>query len=222
MIGLKISKSQIQKLASNLRLLLDERHISENDIAQALDLPVMTVRRIVSGETTDPRISTLKLIADYFNVSIDSLVDDMAKPASSQKSPQFIPILDWQTATTMSGLNELNLTTWKTWHPIALGDQHTLSAETFALESRPSMQPRFPIGTLLVIDPAETPRDGDMVLVKLKQENELSLRELIIDPPKWQLQPVVAGSEMFFYDQRQHHLIGVVVLTMLFTRKDRS
>ena len=66
---LKITKTQIQRLADNLQSLMKTRNISENDISKTLDIPVMTVRRIVSGETTDPRISTLKLFADYFNIT---------------------------------------------------------------------------------------------------------------------------------------------------------
>jgi len=220
---LKISKSQIQTLAQHLQALLAERGLSENKIAEDLCIPVMTVRRIVSGETTDPRISTLKLIADYFKVTIDSLIDGTAKPTQlmNKNKPSFIPILDWATATKMQSVKDIDLTTWSEWHPVILGEPHSLHHNVFGLETRRSMQPRFPNGTLLIIDPQETPTDGDIVLVKLKKEKELSLRELIIDPPKWQLQPVIPGSETLFYEKNQHIIVGVVILTMLFARKDK-
>jgi hypothetical protein len=47
----------------------------------------------------------------------------------------------------------------------------------------------------------------------------LSLRELIIDPPKWQLLPIVSGSESLFFDEKKHSILGVVVLTILHQRK---
>jgi len=217
----KIDKVQLKKLAMNLRTLLNERKLSENDIAQAINIPVMTVRRIVSGETADPRISTLTMIADYLNVSIDSLLEDHQSKSvllMNKNLPRFVPILDWQTAEKIRTVKDLDLKSWKEWHPITLGDQYTLSNEAFALESRPSMQPRFPLGTLFIIEPNEKPADTDIVLVKINKENTLSLRELIIDPPKWQLQPVVNGSEMIFYDKKDHTIMGVTILTMLCSR----
>ena len=80
------------------------------------------------------------------------------------------------------------------------------------------MQPRFPFGTLFIIDQNESPRDGDVILIKMKLEKVLSLRELIIDSPKWQLQPIVSGSENLFFDATNHSIIGVVVLTVLHKR----
>lgn len=221
--ALKMNESQIKTLAKNLRMLLEVHQVTENEIAQSLNIPVMTVRRLVSGETTDPRISTLKLMADYFKVSIDSLIEDNAfnSIASMGKAaPQFIPVLNWQTIKDINSTNDINLKTWKEWHPIVFGDQFLLGNNAFALESRPSMQPRFPIGTLFVIDPNETPRDSDVALIKMKTDGSISLRELIIDSPRWQLSPIVSGSETLFYDESQHRIMGIVVLTILQARKE--
>jgi transcriptional regulator with XRE-family HTH domain len=221
----EINDSQLKKLAKNLRMLLNEHQVTEGEIAQSLAIPVMTVRRLVSGETTDPRISTVKLMADYFNVSIDSLIEDNTSNSISlmnKSMPQFVPILDWDTAARIKSIKEIDTKSWKEWYPIILGDQALLGNDAFALESRPSMQPRFPIGTLFIIDPNEMPMDGDIILIKMKTSGELSLRELIIDLPRWQLQPVIAGSDMLFYDNSQHHIAGVVVLTILYTRKNKK
>lgn len=221
---LKINGSSFKNLATNLRRLLKEHQVSESEVALSLNIPVMTIRRLVSGETIDPRISTLKLIANYFQVSVDLLVEDNnlnSVALMSKTIPQFVPILDWKTLIGIHSIEDIDLRLWKEWYPIIFGNQSTISNHAFALESRPSMQPRFPIGTLFIIDPNETPTDGDIVLIKLKTNGDLSLRELIIDLPRWQLQPVVAGSEGFFYDNKQHIIVGVVVLTMLHTRKEK-
>lgn len=219
---IEINEFQLKKIAKNLRILLNEHSKSENDVAQALNIPVMTVRRLVSGETTDPRISTLKIIADYFNVSVDSLIDDNTSPISMGKSmPKFVPVLDWKTTSTINSLENIDLRSWKNWHPVTLGNQLTLSNNAFALESRPSMQPRFPLGTIFIIDPCEAPNDGDIILIKMKNNGDLSLREIIIDSPRCQLQPIIAGSESLFYDDNDHHIVGVVILTILHSRKTK-
>ncbi len=62
------------KIASNLAELLRKRCIKTNQLAHHIGIPMMTIRRLLSGETGDPRISTLKCIADYFEVSVDELI----------------------------------------------------------------------------------------------------------------------------------------------------
>jgi SOS-response transcriptional repressor LexA len=221
---IEINERNINKIAKNMRTLLDEHRVTENEVAQSLKIPVMTIRRLVSGETTDPRISTLKLIADHFNISVDSLIENNTSRSMalmSKATPQFIPVLDWKTATTITSVKDIDLKTWKEWHPIVLGEQTPLSNNAFALESRPSMQPRFTVGTLFIIDPNEVSTDGDIVLIKMKTDGNLSLRELIIDVPRWQLQPIVLGSETLFFDEQQHHILGIVILTLLHARKEK-
>jgi transcriptional regulator with XRE-family HTH domain len=211
-----------QKLAENLRVLLKSHNLNANQLAQILGIPMMTIRRLLSGETTDPRISTLKLVADHFNISIDSLIDgDNQTIIKSLKKtkPHFIPILDWDTTAKISTLNELDLSKWKEWQSISLNEKDIISKNAFALESRPSMYPRFPQGTIFLIDPDTPPTDGDVVLVKLKKNNELTLRELAIDPPEWQLHPVVLGSNILHYSEQNHKIVGVNLLTMLYNRK---
>lgn len=218
-----ITSSEAKLLSRNLRTLLQEKNITELEIANAINMPVMTVRRIVSGETCDPRISTLKLLANYFQVSVDTLIQEeittnrcayQAKTVS-----QLIPILEWRQLSESSSLKEISFDQCENWQAIATNDFNTLSKDTFALESRHSMQPRYPVGTLFIIEPHEIPIDGDIVLIKINDTKQLSLRELIIDAPKWQLQPTVLGSEILFYDKTSIKIIGVVVLTLLMKRK---
>ena len=221
---MEINECNLAIIAKNLRFLLDEHHITENQIAQSLDIPVMTIRRLVSGETSDPRVSTLKMIADYFHISVDSLIENNSFTSMAlmrKTTPQFIPLLNWEIATSIKSINDIDLKKWPEWYPIAFGDQYTLSHNVFALESRPSMQPRFPKGTLFIIDPNETPTDGDLALIKMKKDGNISFRELIIDIPRWQLQPIILCSETFFYDENQHQMMGIVVLTFLHCKKEK-
>lgn len=216
--------AQIQSIAKNLKALIEGSKVSEIEIARALNTSVLTIRRIVSGETEDPRISTLKAIADYFNVSIDALLDDNGQRSINsmiKNKPRVIPILGWKTIEASESIEAINLNDWNEWYPV-VGEQNYISASTFAIESRPSMQPRFPLGTLFIVSPDEAPMDSDIILIRMKQEKELSLRELIIDPPKWQLQPVVTGSETLFFDEKKHEILGVVVFTVLHKRKMES
>ncbi|GAB4171526.1 MAG: hypothetical protein Tsb006_8270 [Rickettsiaceae bacterium] len=211
-----------QHLAENLKLLMKSRKLSVNQLAQDLSIPVMTIRRIVSGQTEDPRVYTLKLFADYFNVSVDSLITpsrQVLQESREKTKPYFIPVLDWQTARKIHTLDEINLNQWKNWQPVTLNSDEEISDQAFALESRPSMYPRFPQGTIFIVDPKIQPTDGDTILVKIKESGELTLRHLTIDPPEWKLNPLVSDSTVLHYDKQCHEIIGVNVFTMLYNRK---
>ena len=110
--------------------------------------------------------------------------------------PKLIPILDWECFEQVDTVHAIDLSACESWYPVVTSDANPRSTVTFALRSRPSMQPRFSRDTLLVINQTEQPADGDLILVKMRDTQQLSLRELLIDPPRWQLQPIVAGSDV--------------------------
>ena len=212
-------------LQENLRTLLKENHLNANQLASILQVPAMTISRLLSGQTMDPRISTVKMITDYFNVSIDSLVDNPNytkhfKAGSASTKPLFVPLLDWDTLINIQSIHELDLNTWHEWQPIpAFVDNNDLSNDSFALITRPSMSPRYRLGTVLIIDPHITPIDGDIVLIKIKNTHELTLRELIVDSPDWQLRSIVQGSTNLKFSSEQHHIMGVNRLTMSYNKR---
>lgn len=217
-------EAKYQNIAGNLYALLKSKDLNTNQLAQILGMPTMTIRRLLSGETADPRISTIKLIADYFGVTIDSLIENtslITRGGLGQVRPLLVPKLSWEIVGKISFLHEIDLVTWRDWQSVFLREKEKISDGAFALESRPAMFPRFPQGTIFIFDSKIIPRDGDIVLIKLKKNNnELTLRELIIDPPEWQLHPVVPGSNILRYSEIEHKIIGVSILTILFNRKD--
>jgi transcriptional regulator with XRE-family HTH domain len=222
-LKIKIEKKESLGIAETLNNLLKSHNLNVNQLAQELNIPMMTIRRLALGKTTDPRISTLKLIADYFNITIDSLIEwnnyEMIKN-SREASPHFVPILTWDTVQNIKTIKELDLLNWKNWQPISLANNaFTIGANSFALESKPSMYPRFPQETLFIIDPNVHPADGDIVLVKIKGSNEITLRELTIDPPEWLLQPLTTGCAVLHYSENSHKIIGINTLTILYNRR---
>jgi transcriptional regulator with XRE-family HTH domain len=212
-----VDSSEAQIIADNIHSLMKAHNVSETQLARALGVSVMTIRRVVSGETEDPRISTLSLIASYFDVSVDSLLENNEMPINLMKKqkPYFVPIIDWES---LEKKDSINFSSWDNWYPLINNDVLHLDQNAFALESKNSMQPRYPKGTLLIINPNEDPLDNDVVLIKSILTNEISLRELIIDSPKWILHPIILGSELIFYNEEEHVIIGVVVLSVLHAR----
>ena len=208
-------------IADNLAYLMQLHHLSENRLARALDTSVMTVRRLLSGETEDPRILTLKAIADYFNTSVDFLLHEFNHQPLTRmpaKISEYIPVLAWDSFSEADDVQALDLSTCTSWYPVVVPEKNTQTTHLFALRTRPSMQPRFPLDTILVIKQSEQPLDGDLVVVKMRDSKQLSLRELKVDSPYWQLQPVVAGSEVIFFRENQQVILGVVLFSISHSR----
>ena len=57
-----------------LRNLIDERGLTQKHLAQDLEIPVSTLGGYVQG-TSEPDFETLKLFANYFDVSADYLLN---------------------------------------------------------------------------------------------------------------------------------------------------
>jgi len=208
-----------RNLPYNLAKLIADNGTTESHLARALQLPYNTIKRITSGETTDPKISTLGMIAGYFGVSIDDLLGYAASLTNKNaKEPvASIPILNWEDLTNKETLKNINTYNWNNWQPIALTDDFSLSNQAFAIESRKSMQPRFPKGTIFIIDPDTKPSDGDIVLLEILETKEITLREIEIDPPEYRLLSINRNVNVrhLNYDKEKYKISGVVVLTIL-------
>lgn len=218
-----ISNKKTERIARNLSVLIKNSGLPLTDLAEQLNLPVMTIRRLMSGSTSNPTISTLKLFADKFNVTIDALLDgdiENQKDDNNKSNfkPMFVPVLDWTTAERINNIRELNLDSWTEWQPLSLG-QDKISELSFALKSRPSMYPRYSSGTIFIIDPNIEASDGDTILLRIKTNSELTLRSLTIDPPDWDLHSIIADSKSFKFSKSDHEIIGVVMVTLLFNKK---
>jgi len=209
------------QLSKNIAKLMERNAISASELARSLRLPYNTIRRITHGSTNDPRISTLQLIADYFGVGLDVLTEKGLATSYSSKNQQVqtVPILSWAALSENNSASNINLIESEERQPIALTSSMNLSEEAYALKSKKSMQPRFPAGTTLIVEPKIDPIDGDLVLIKINTSNAISLRNLIIDPPNWLLLPIIGSSPTLVYNEKEHNIIGVIVLTMFQTRE---
>jgi SOS-response transcriptional repressor LexA len=190
MTNLATTLGSADDLTNILRRLMYERGITEAELARRTNIPQPTLHKILSGKTGDPRASTLKSLADFFGVTIDMLLTGSASSTpstpSSSANTQSIAVISWSDCIEASSLiRTLNSTNWDHW----ITTEHP-STNAFALSSKPSMEPRFPKGSTLIIDPNITPEDGDLIVVHFPGTNEATLRELSIDGPVNQLVPL--------------------------------
>lgn len=76
-------------LSERLRELMMTYKITKEELAEKCDLPLETVRNVYYGKTTDPKVSTLIKIADYFGISVNCLLGKCQHTPDERKLLQY-------------------------------------------------------------------------------------------------------------------------------------
>lgn len=77
--------------SDKLRLLIEEQDLTQKQLAYDLKIPVSTLGGYVQG-TSEPDFQTLKIIASYFDVTTDYLLDFYTNQVKSSKEDDLIRI----------------------------------------------------------------------------------------------------------------------------------
>lgn len=185
-------------LSTILRRLMFEQHIKTTELARQIGLPQATVHRIVSGASPRPHLTSLKPLADFFSVSIEQLKGqepiESLLGATGGISPNvnMVPMIPWEQASNWQNMlkDQAKLRSILT--------DISINPRTFATQmTDSSMDPQFPLGTILIIDPEKEPQDRRFVLAQLKDPQQIVFRQLIIDGQNRYLKPLSPDLEQF-------------------------
>jgi len=66
--------SKLFTIGRNIKKYRARRNISQDKLSKLAGITLHTITKIESGATLDPRIKTVKKIADALNISIDNLM----------------------------------------------------------------------------------------------------------------------------------------------------
>lgn len=75
----------------NLRALIEERDMTQKELALNLNIASSTLGSYVQN-TREPDFSTLKLLANYFDVSIDYLLDNPSDKTTTMRENEMLRI----------------------------------------------------------------------------------------------------------------------------------
>jgi len=179
----------IDKCRLTIKKLLASKQINASGLAREIHLPQPTIHRLLTGKTEDPKLSTLTLIADYFSITLDQLLGNTKTILGANKPPQSIPIISWQEAAHIE--NTLANQHHKKWLSIA---DMQISASSFGLISKKSMEPMFHAGSSLIVDTQAIQCDGDIVIVHYANTSEATLRKIVLDGPTQEVHSLFNNS----------------------------
>lgn len=219
-----IVKPQINQI---LRKLMAEVDITEAELARKTGIPQPTLHRILSGSTKSPRGDSLLPLANFYCITINQLIGD--EPLSDDRIPgtfnpnvhgwTTIPVITWEMAANWSKTKtQLKKQSWGNW----VSTDAVVSNNAFALMMQgDAMMPRFPDGTVLVIDPNCTPKNRDFVIGITKDQSTAACKQLLIDGSDRYLKPINKDFQStLIKDNKDCEIIGVVVQARMDFRQD--
>jgi len=184
-------------LSEILSRLMFKRRIRTTELARQVNIPQPTLSRILSGLTTNPHLSSLQMLASFFEVSVEQLKGDVPIPLLNSLSPETadwtrIPLLTWEQATEWPANKNIEQACAQIYTDARIG------INAFALSMKDaSMEPQFPKGTFLVIDPDKEAKDRSFVIATIKNYPKAIFRQLLIDGPHRYLKPVSPDFDNF-------------------------
>jgi SOS-response transcriptional repressor LexA len=196
--------------------LMTEIGIKESELARQTGLPQTTINRLLLGDTFDPRANTLKPIAKFFGVTIGQLLGEEPLNNSrisgtyqpnNKEAWSHIPILEWEdTLAWIFKKDSYNFYSHKEW----ITTEKMVSKNSFALYSKPFMEPRFRKNSLLIVDPEAKLQDGKFVVIALDNKN-ITVRQILIDEPIIYLKHFDSTIPSIEYKNNIHNILGVIV-----------
>ncbi|MFT3742452.1 MAG: helix-turn-helix transcriptional regulator [Gammaproteobacteria bacterium] len=206
-LSTEIPISNIQSVL--LKLLKRVEKINGSELARRLDLPAPTINRILSGQVTDPRSSTLILIADYFKISVDQLLGKAPLPLDD--GDEFASLRPFRSVPIFT-LNELTVnqqpTRWFQWDTDNISDY----SKVFAVEiDTHKYAPEFSKETVLVVDPCAEPADNDFIIIQITPSSAPSIKRLVIEGNEKYLYPLQQELKVLALQDLQYRILGVIL-----------
>jgi transcriptional regulator with XRE-family HTH domain len=159
-------------LSKNIKQLLSIYNITISDLSRLTKTPRSTINRLINDEATDPRISTLKSIASYFNISVEDLLseDYIKETIYNNNSHTLLDITNLLNSNSESNSiseNILKLTS----------DQKTL----YLTLDNDSMSPMFEPNNVLVFDCKGELSNRDFTLAYINKYKNVVFRQLLVE-----------------------------------------
>ena len=167
-------------ISRNISLLMEHFAIrNESQLAKLVGMPQTTINKLITGVSSDPRISTLTPIITHFKISLDTLLSDdpvFATVNLKQSSDVFVPVVTLEELGDIyANLNSLKTENWPQWYSIPKQNSHNY----YAVHVSPKeLLPPFQDASILIAkNESKLPQSG-YCLIKHQRSNIISLKRV--------------------------------------------
>lgn len=190
-------------LRENLEREMDRMDWNAYDLANASGIPKPTIYRILSGEQDDPRSNTVKKLAHALGITeaqlrgLDDYIDGtVVSETLSLPGPEVIerlPVINLRQAGNWTATIDNHYPgDTEEWRPTTV----KVSKNAYALRIEgdsminPNGYPSLPPGAIVIVEPNKQPQNGDIVIARLEDSMEATIKKLVIDGNQKFLKPL--------------------------------
>lgn len=194
-------------LAQTLNDLISrDENLTPAGLARKLGIPTNKITRILNGDVTDPKASTLLQIANCFGININQLLG--LEPIIRQEeygdltASQMLPIFNLNHMDDQKTPGE-----WYRWVESELeGNYYALCIDTDLYE------PTFLQNSLLIVHADLLPEDRCFVIVKKKNNpSYCSIKKYVVDGAETYFYPINPKLPVEVYDENLYTIDGVIL-----------
>ncbi|HAT9741620.1 helix-turn-helix domain-containing protein [Legionella pneumophila serogroup 1] len=200
-----LSEPNNLQLAQTLTDLIErENKLTPAALARKLGIPTNKITRILNGDVTDPKASTLLQIANYFGITIEQLlgIEPIVREGVSnhEQTIQSLPIYEFSNPTQKAK-------EWYRWSSNEIdGEYYALAIDTDLYE------PTFPKNSLLIVNPHIMPDDRSYIVVKRKDNQQhCSIKKYVIEGSQSYLYPINPKLPVELFDKNLYTIAGVIL-----------
>lgn len=199
--------------ADDLQCAMLEAGYSQYSLAKASGVPQPTIRRILIGESKEPKQSTIAALEKILGKPIGPKASgyDNVGPAPAQKG--FIPLISWVRAGSFAEspdtLHPGDAEEWLSSHSHHGDNSYALRVEGDSMVSDNPGAMSFPPGCIILIDPDRPVLNGSKVIAKHIESNAVTFKVFIEDGESRYLKPLNRQYPLLSIDH-QYQIIGVV------------
>ena len=198
------------RLSHILNHLMAKFQIDGVQLSKKTGIPATTVNRLRKGEkTTNPTLTTLIPLADFFSVSVSQLIGDEPLDPHHLKdltnihnhSLHHIPLISWE--------NAIDWPQSITESHISISTEYVYGNDAYALTVNENDWENLIYGTIIIIDPSITPKHRDYIIIHRQGQPTPTLKQILYDEGQTYLKPVIQGYNITSMT-KEHKILGVV------------
>jgi len=202
-----LNESSQLLLAQTLNELIGrDKKLTPAALARKLGIPTNKITRILNGDVTDPKASTLLQIANHFDITIEQLLglEPIVPQGAAEltESTRPLPVFEF---------SKIGQSTFpKEWYRWAEND---VDGEYYALAIDTDLyEPTFPKNSMLIINPDIEPDDRSYIVIQKKDNpSHCSIKKYVIEGNKAYLYPINPKLPVEIYDEYLYTITGVIL-----------
>ncbi|KTD14336.1 helix-turn-helix domain-containing protein [Legionella israelensis] len=199
--------SQLQLAQTLNQLIGRDNKLTPAALARKLGIPTNKITRILNGDVTDPKASTLVQIANYFDITIEQLLglEPIARHGEDlqqESTRRPLPVFEFSKGAEKSPPKE-----WYRWAENDVdGEYCALSIDTDLYE------PTFPQNSMLIINQDISPDDRSFIVVKKNDSStHYSIKKYVVEGNQNYLYPINPKLPVEVYDGNLYTVVGVIL-----------